>query len=64
MHITELRQLGIPALQTRANELLAHMSSLRFGSQQKEKNVKKMRALRQERARILTLLTERHHTTP
>lgn len=58
MNTTELRRLDSQALQVRANELLAQVAALRFGGQQKEKNVKKLRELRRERARVLTILGE------
>ncbi|MDP3685744.1 MAG: 50S ribosomal protein L29 [bacterium] len=59
MNTSELRRLDDVVLQVRANELLAQIATLGFGAQQKEKNVKKLRELRRERARSLTILTER-----
>ncbi|TSC72988.1 MAG: hypothetical protein G01um101438_11 [Parcubacteria group bacterium Gr01-1014_38] len=58
MKTSELRRLDVQALRARANELLAQIAALRFGIQQKEKNVKKLRELRRERARVLTILRE------
>lgn len=59
MKAKELRNLSESALQTRAVELFAEVSTLRFQGLQKEKNVKKLRTLRRERARVLTVLQER-----
>jgi len=59
MKARELRNLSEAALLARAGELLQEVSALRFGSSTKEKNVKKLLALRHERARVLTVLRER-----
>lgn len=64
MKTTELRRLDAQALQVRANELLTQVAVLRFGGQQKEKNVKKLRELRRERARALTILREQRGSHP
>lgn len=56
---TELRRLSADALRTRAEELAAHIATLRFQGLGKEKNVKKLRTLRHERARVLTILQEK-----
>lgn len=58
MNTAELRRLSPDALRVRADELLAQIAALRFGEQQKEKNVKKLLHLRHERARVFTILRE------
>lgn len=63
MKTSELRRLDVHALEARANDLLAQIAALRFGAQQKEKNVKKLRALRHERARALTILSEQKRSS-
>lgn len=55
----ELRHLGVAVLRTRAEELLAQIAGLRFRGPTKEKNVKKLRTLRHQRARVLTILGEK-----
>ncbi len=57
MKTKELRMLSETALRARVEELRAAISELRFGAV-KEKNVKKLKAFRHERARVLTLLRE------
>lgn len=64
MNTAELRRLDTQALQVRAHELLTQVAALRFGGQQKEKNVKKLRELRRERARVLTILQEQKGSHP
>lgn len=59
MKAKELRNVNDAALRSRAMEILAEVTTLRFGGSKKEKNVKKARALRHERARVLTVLRER-----
>lgn len=59
MRATELRQETPEALRRRAADLLSEISALRFGGQEKVKNVKKRRELRRERARALTILREK-----
>lgn len=58
VHARELRRLSPDALRARASELAREIGELKFGGQAKEKNVKKLRALRHERARALTVLQE------
>lgn len=59
MHMRELRQLGSDALRAKAEELSLEIAGRRYGRfQQKEKNVKKLKMLRHDLARVLTLLTE------
>jgi len=56
---SELRQLTLQALETRAKELREQISDLRYNQYQgKEKNVKKLIQLRHELARVLTVLAE------
>lgn len=57
----QLRQLSADALRVRADEVQAEIVSLRFAGAQKEKNVKKLRTLRHDRARILTILRQQEH---
>lgn len=47
------------ALSARAGELASQIAAGRFRGVAKEKNVKKLRALRHERARVLTILREK-----
>lgn len=63
MNAKELRQLSLDALRSRTEELRAHVLKLTFSMyQQKEKNVKKLRSLRHDLARALTILSEREKT--
>lgn len=65
MNAKEVRQLSPEALRARAQELFADIISRRFGGIPREKNNKKLRALRRERARVLTILREKgEHQTP
>lgn len=59
MKSTDLRRLSRDELSARAGELAAQISSLRIVLRLgKEKNVKKLRTLRHDRARVLTVLRE------
>ncbi len=63
MKSTDLRHLSREELNTRAEELAAQISALRIVLRlRKEKNVKKLRTLRHDRARVLTVLRE--HVLP
>lgn len=64
MRAKELRQDSPDALRVRAAELWAQIAALRFGGQEKVKNVKQQRALRRERARVLTVLREKGAPVP
>jgi ribosomal protein L29 len=59
----ELRHLSVEGLRARADALLASIVSLRFHGVTKEKNVKKMRAFKADRARVLTVLQEHRKAT-
>lgn len=64
MKVKELRNLSETALRARAEELLAEVSGIRFlKASKRDKNVRKVRALRHERARALTILEERGRST-
>lgn len=59
MESADLRRLSRDELNARAEELAAQISSLRIVLRlRKEKNVKKIRTLRHDRARVLTVLRE------
>jgi len=63
MNTKELRQLTLDALRSRVDDLRAQVTQLTFSQyQRKEKNVKKLRMLRHDIARVLTVLTEREKT--
>lgn len=51
--------MSAEALRARGAEILREIVSFRSGGKTAEKNVRKLMALRHERARILTLLRER-----
>lgn len=59
----ELRHMSVEGLRARADALLASIASLTFHGVSKEKNVKKLRAFRHDRARVLTVLQERRKAT-
>lgn len=59
MKARELRQLTLDSLRARELELGREMASLSFGGLEREKNKKKLRLIRHERARVLTILNER-----
>lgn len=62
-HTNELRQLSPDALRTKAEELQREIRTLSFNRfHQTEKNVRRLRALRHDLARVLTILTERVKT--
>lgn len=64
MNVKELRQLTPEALRAKATELRAEIRGFLFRQQQeREKNVKKLRTVRHELARVLTILTERERTS-
>lgn len=56
---SQFRLLSAEALRLRADELLEKIRALRFGGVHREKNVKLLRTLRHERARVLTVLREK-----
>lgn len=55
----DLRHLSSEELRLRADALLQQIEERRFAGIQREKNVKKLLALRHERARVLTILREK-----
>ncbi len=57
----QLRQLSADALRVRADAVQAEIVGLRFAGAQKEKNVKKLKTLRHDRARMLTILREKQN---
>lgn len=61
-HTAELRRLSMGALRERADALRVQIISLKFAGAAKEKNVKRLRQLRHDRARVLTVLNERQKT--
>jgi len=64
MKAQELRQLSAEALRSKAEELRGVIGQLRFSQYQgKEKNVKRLQALRHELAQVLTVLTEYEKTS-
>lgn len=54
-----MRHLSAEELRVRAGALLEQIEAMRFGGLHREKNNKKLRALRHERARALTILREK-----
>lgn len=56
--------MSVEGLRVRADALLASIVSLKFQGVTKEKNVKKLRVLRHDRARVLTVLGEHKKATP
>lgn len=59
----ELRHMSVEGLRARADALLVSIASLKFTGVAKEKNVKKLRAFRHDRARVLTVLQEHRKAT-